>query len=152
MVNQEGMGQCSGFGAPVALRSASPWLLLPLLCSWMRTPSTPTRLASLLSRSDCSFVPALRGVRRRRPRPLLKEGFQGWPPEAEGNPLVDLGHRGHFKAGEQIPYGLPQGVLALLLSPRLLEQRVALLLHLIDQERQHHQQGKHHRQMLVAVP
>src|SRR5436189_2399159 len=51
-----------------------------------------------------------------------------------------------------MPQGLPQGALGPLLVPGSTEQRVALLLHLVDQECQHHQQREHVRQVLLAVP
>jgi hypothetical protein len=77
--------------------------------------------------------------------------FQRRPLEAEGNPLVDFRHRRNFKAGEQMPHRFPQGALRPFLFPRLPEQRVASLLYLVDQERQHHQEGEHFRQVLATV-
>ena len=52
---------------------------------------------------------------------------------------------------EQGSHALPQPALAAHLGPYRLEQRTAQLLDLIHQEGQHHQQGKYHREVLVAM-
>ena len=46
---------------------------------------------------------------------------------------------------------LPQQAFATPLRPGRLEQRATQLLNLADQKRQHHQYGKHHREMLIAM-
>ena len=45
----------------------------------------------------------------------------------------------------------PQQAFAAPLSPGRLEQRTTQLLHLIHRKRQHHQRGKHHGEVLIAV-
>src|SRR5207244_7498814 len=64
---------------------------------------------------------------------------------------------------QEVPHGLqgisvkvgshlfPQQAFAAPLSPGRLEQRTTQLLHLIHQKRQHHQRGKHHGEVLIAV-
>src|SRR6202043_1087872 len=134
------VGGCSSWSvpiAPAAMRGAHR----------PREPASPR----WLPRSDWLMEGELRGIDSAPHRPLLDQDFQGWPLEAEGDPLVDLGHRCDFKGGEQMAHRLPQPALRPLLLPRLLEQWVALLLHLVNQERQHHQQREHLREVLVTV-
>lgn len=45
----------------------------------------------------------------------------------------------------------PQQAFAAPFRPGRLEQWTAQLLDLIDQKREHHQRGKHHREVLIAV-
>src|SRR5262249_33687858 len=78
-------------------------------------------------------------------------GFQTGTLVAKGHRFIDLPHRRHFKRGEQLPHRLPQGALWPLLRPRGAEQGVALLLHLVDPKRQHHQQRHYHSQVLLSV-
>ena len=52
---------------------------------------------------------------------------------------------------EQGSHALPQPALAAHLGPYRLEQRTAQLLDLIHEKGQHHQHGKHHREVLVAM-
>ena len=53
---------------------------------------------------------------------------------------------------EQRSHPLPQQAFAAQLGPHRLEQGTTQLLGLIHQKRQHHQHGKHHREMLLAMP
>ena len=64
---------------------------------------------------------------------------------------------------KEVPHGLqgisveershlfPKQAFAAPFGPCRLEQRATQLLHLIHQKRQHHQRGKHHREMLIAM-
>src|SRR5215471_7396226 len=52
---------------------------------------------------------------------------------------------------EQRAHPLPQQALTAQLCPHRLEQGATQLLGLVDQERQHHEHGKHDRQMLLAM-
>ena len=65
--------------------------------------------------------------------------------------LVEVPHRLENEVPEVRPQMVPQRPLAPQFLPKGLEQRAAELLDLIDQERQHHQHGEDHRQVLLAV-
>ena len=52
---------------------------------------------------------------------------------------------------EHRSHPLPQQPLAAQLRPHRPKQGTTELLRLIDQKRQHHQHGKHHREMLLAM-
>jgi hypothetical protein len=54
----------------------------------------------------------------------------------------------HIEVGSHL---FPQQALAAPFRPRRLEQRTTQLLDVIHQKRQHHQRGKHHREVLIAV-
>jgi hypothetical protein len=85
----------------------------------------------------------LRGIQRNegaRPLETIQEGFE------------QLAH-GHQGLGiKQCAHPLPQQALAPKLQPDRSEQGTTQLLRLVHQERQHHQHGKHYRQMLLAMP
>ena len=53
---------------------------------------------------------------------------------------------------EQGSHLLPQQAFAAPLGPGRLEQGTTELLDLIHEKRQHHQHGKHHREMLIPMP
>src|SRR3989454_9474492 len=62
-----------------------------------------------------------------------------------------LPHRIEAIIIEQRSHPLPQQPLAAQLRPHRPKQGTTELLRLIDQKRQHHQHGKHHREMLLAM-
>ena len=65
--------------------------------------------------------------------------------------LQQLAHRLKVIAVEQRPYALPQQTLATQFGPDRSEQGTAKLLGLVHQKRQHHQRGKHHGPILLAM-
>src|SRR5882672_3284582 len=63
-----------------------------------------------------------------------------------------LAHRCKGIVIKQGSHPLPQQAFAAELCPDRLKQRTTELLGLIHQKRQHHQHGKHHREILLAMP
>ena len=74
------------------------------------------------------------------PLETIQEGFEQRAPGRQGIGI------------EQCAHPLPQQALAPELQPDRSEQGTAQLLRLVHQKRQHHEHGKHHRQMLLAMP
>ena len=67
------------------------------------------------------------------------------------NDLVEMLHRGECEVAEVRSQVVPQRSFGFQLFPHRTKQRAAELLCLVHQESQHHQHGKHHRQVLRAV-
>ena len=85
----------------------------------------------------------LRGIHRNDGAELL---------EAIPESFEQLAHRLKDIVIKQRSHPLPQHALAAQLHPHRLEQGATQLLGLVHQERQHHQHGKHLREMLLAMP
>ncbi len=84
----------------------------------------------------------LGGIRRHDGRRLLQAVKQRFEQVLHRRQGVVIAQRSH-------PF--PQQTLAAHLGPHRLEQRATPLLDLIDEKRQHHQQGIHHREVLRAM-
>jgi len=84
----------------------------------------------------------LRGINAQEGTELLQAIKQGFQQGTHGIKAVVIEQRSH---------ALPQATLAAHLRPHGLEQGTAQLLGLVDQKRQHHHQGKHHREILRAM-
>ena len=64
----------------------------------------------------------------------------------------DIFHAIELQRGEQGAHLFPQTYAAPLLLQHSLKQAASQLLCLVDQESQHHEERKHHREMLVSMP
>jgi|GEM_PF-5681052 len=84
----------------------------------------------------------LRGIKRNNGWGLLQAVQQGFE---------QLPHRLKGIGIEQRSHPLPQQTFAAQLCPHRLKQGTTALLRLIHQKRQHHQHGKHDRQILLAM-
>src|SRR5712671_4850741 len=95
------------------------------------------------TRSQREPMARLRGINRNDGAGLL----QAIPERFE-----QLAHGRKGIVVKQGSHPLPEQALAAQLCPDSLEQGATQLLGLVYQERQHHQEGKHHSKMLLAMP
>ena len=63
-----------------------------------------------------------------------------------------LSHRRESITEKQRAHALPQQPFAAKFLPHRAKQGTTQLLGLIDQKREHHQDGQHHREILLAMP
>src|SRR5215831_14640090 len=97
------------------------------------------RVVRLASQTDAE---GLRRIREAQRVGLVKTNIER---------CKQLSHRIEAIIIEQRSHPLPQQPLAAQLRPHRPKQGTTELLRLIDQKRQHHQHGKHHREMLLAM-
>src|SRR4029453_9332816 len=94
-------------------------------------------------RSHRELLERLRRIQRKAGGKLLQPAKQGFEKLPHGLKGIVIEQRSH---------PLPQQAFAAELGPDRLKQRTTALLGLIHQKRQHHQHGKHHREILLAMP
>src|SRR5215831_17095263 len=94
------------------------------------------------TRSQREAMARLRGIKRNDRAGLLEAIQERFEQLAHGRKGIVI---------KQCSHPLPQQAFATQLRPHRLEQGAAQLLGLIHQKRQHHQDGKHHGEMLFAM-
>src|SRR5262249_24695748 len=121
--------------------SASQAENLPQVSSGHTTPMTHGKRHVSGQRSQTGEQ-GLRGIRKDHRVGLCETNIERFK---------QLPHRMKAVIIEQRSHPLPQQPLAAKLCPHGPKQGTTELLRLIDQKRQHHQHGKHHREMLLAM-
>ena len=114
-----------------------------LVSSWRRNCPHQGRSPGLMARGHRENGERLRGIHRHEGAGLL---------EAIQERFEQLAHGRQGIVIKQGSHPLPQQAFAAQLCPDRLEQRTTQLLGLVHQKRQHHQHGKHHGEMLLAMP